>query len=205
MEARDRLLAAVIDELTGSDNRRRGIGDLSLRGLAAAVGTSHRMLIYHFGSKEGLLIAVVRTMEERQRAVLADLERELDADRGLSPADAFRRFWQRLADPALWPAERLFFELYGQALQGRPGTTPFLDGIVDNWLDPLTESAGRYGVPPEQARTHARLGLAVARGLLLDLLATGNRAEVDAAMERFIAFHPSPQRSSPFRAGQSEH
>ncbi len=180
-EARDRLLAAVIDQLAGS-----GIGDLSLRGLATAVGTSHRMLIYHFGSKEGLLIEVVRTMEERQRAALAELERELDAD----PADAFRRFWQRLADPALWPAERLFFELYGQALQGRPGTTPFLEGIVDNWLDPLTASVLRYGVPPDQARAHARLGLAVARGLLLDLLATGDRAEVDAAMERFITAYP---------------
>ena len=178
MEARDRLLAAVIAELLG-----KGIGDLSLRGLAAAMGTSHRMLIYHFGSKEGLLIEVVRTMEERQREALADL----DTNPEVSPADALRRFWQRLADPALWPAERLFFELYGQALQGRPGTTPFLEGIVDNWLDPLTSTAIRHGVPPDRARTHARLGLAVARGLLLDLLATGNRAEVDAAMERFIA------------------
>jgi AcrR family transcriptional regulator len=185
MEARDRLLAAVIDELASN-----GIGEVSLRGLAAAVGTSHRMLIYHFGSKEGLLVEVVRTVEERQRAALADLA-DLDGDPRLSPADGFRRFWRRLTDPALWPAERLFFELYGQALQGRPGTTPFLDGIVDNWLDPLTSLAVRYGVPPDQARTHARLGLAVARGLLLDLLATGNRAEVDAAMERFLAAYPN--------------
>jgi AcrR family transcriptional regulator len=31
-----------------------GIADLSLRELAAAIGTSHRMLLYHFGSREGL-------------------------------------------------------------------------------------------------------------------------------------------------------
>ena len=70
-----RLLAAVIDELT-----EHGLGEGSLRALATAVGTSHRMLIYHFGSKEGLLIEIVRTMEQRQRAALTDLERELETD-----------------------------------------------------------------------------------------------------------------------------
>jgi hypothetical protein len=116
---------------------------------------------------------------------LADLERELDADPDLAPADMMMRFWHRLADPALWPAERLFFELYGQALQGRPGTTPFLDGIVDSWLAPLTAMTRRHGSPPDTAAADARLGLAVARGLLLDLLATGDHAAVEAAMFRF--------------------
>jgi AcrR family transcriptional regulator len=144
------------------------------------------MLIYHFGSKEGLLVEVVRLIEERQRAALAELERELDTDPTLGPADVVRRFWQRLTDPALWPAERLFFELYGQALQGREGTTPFLDGIVESWLGPLTVSTRRFGSSADAARADARLGLAVARGLLLDLLATGDRDGVNEAMERFI-------------------
>jgi AcrR family transcriptional regulator len=181
-DARERLLAAVLDQLTG-----QGLGDLSLRSLAAAVGTSHRMLIYHFGSKEGLLIEVVRAMEARQRVALADLVRELDEDRSVSPVDAMARFWERLADPALWPAERLFFELYGQALQGRPGTTPFLDGIVDSWVRPLTEVVQRFGSSPKVAAADARLGVAVVRGLLLDLLATGDRPAVDAAMARFLS------------------
>lgn len=192
-QAKDRLLTAVVDRLIEG-----GLGDVSLRGLAAAVGTSHRMLIYHFGSKEGLLVEVVHAIEDRQRAALAELERELDTDPALGPADVVRRFWQRLTDPALWPAERLFFELYGQALQGREGTTPFLDGIVESWLVPLTASAGRFGSSAEQARADARVGLAVVRGLLLDLLATGDRDGVDEAMERFIAAYsaisPSPGR-----------
>lgn len=181
MEAREKLLAAVLDLLTGS-----GLGEKSLRGLATAVGTSHRMLIYHFGSKEGLLIEVVRAMEERQRAALAVLVDELAADPALTPIDAVRRFWQRLADPALWPAERLFFELYGQALQGRPGTAPFLDGIVESWVTPMVAMVVRLGGTPETAAADARLGVAVTRGLLLDLLATGDRAAVDAAMERYL-------------------
>lgn len=193
--ARDRLLAAVIDRLT-----EHGLGDESLRGLATAVGTSHRMLIYHFGSKEGLLIEVVREMERRQLAALADLEAELAADPALGPADLSRRLWRRVSDPSLWPAERLFFELYGAALQGRDGTTPFLDNIVESWLGPLTAMLARYGTPPEVARADARLGLAATRGLLLDLLATGDRAGVDAAMERFMVayFAVAEQRRRSF-------
>ena len=63
-EPRARLLAAAIEYL-----QARGISELSLRELAAAIGTSHRMLIYHFGSKEGLLVAVVQAVEEQQRAL----------------------------------------------------------------------------------------------------------------------------------------
>src|SRR5262249_14577284 len=170
-------LAAVIARV-----RDTGIGDLSLRELAAAIGTSHRMLLYHFGSREGLRVAVVRAVEEQQRAFLA----ELAADSGLSPSDAMRAMWGRLADPGLWPNERLFFELYGQALQGRPGTTGLLDDVVDAWVAPAAAYAERHGASPEGARADARLGIAVTRGLLLDLLATGDRAAVDAALEPYL-------------------
>ena len=118
---RERLLAAAMDHVA-----EHGVGDLSLRGLAAALGTSHRMLIYHFGSREGLLIEVIRAVEAQQRAALAEMLLDEDA----SDADTMRRMWRRLADPALWPNERLFFELYAQALQGSAHAAPLLDGIV---------------------------------------------------------------------------
>ena len=177
MTVRDRLLAGAVDYVA-----EHGVGDLSLRPLAAALGTSHRMLIYHFGSKEGLLVDVVREVERRQRETFA----QIDVD-GASPAEAMRRMWRRLADPSLWPHERLFFEMYAQALQGRPGTEALLEGIVDSWVDTATEVADRLGIPVEVARAQARLGVAVIRGLLLDLLATRDRAGVDAALEQFIA------------------
>ena len=50
-----------------------------------------------------------------------------------------RVWWKHISDPALWPNERLFFEIYGQALQGRAHTTDVLDGIVDSWVDPVAE------------------------------------------------------------------
>lgn len=176
-KARERLLAAAMEHVA-----EHGVGDLSLRRLAAALGTSHRMLIYHFGSREGLLVAVIRAVEAQQRAALAQM---LPDDRA-RPAETMRRMWRRLADPALWPNERLFFEVYVQALQGRVHARPLLDGVVDTWVEPLTRIGVAEGRPEGRARAEARLGVAVSRGLLLDLLATDDRAGVDAAMERYV-------------------
>lgn len=185
--SKERLLRAAIDYVA-----EHGVADLSLRRLAAAIGTSHRMLIYHFGSKEELFVAVVRAVEEQQRQLLAGL----DVDMSLTPSEIMRRMWQHISDPALWPNERLFFEMYGQALQARPHTGDFLDDIVESWLEPIAALRRAQGVPPKAARAQARLGLAVTRGLLLDLLATGDRAGVDEAMEVFIALHSASTRNA---------
>lgn len=179
-DPKQRLLADTVKYLAAN-----GAGDISLRQLAAALGTSHRMLIYHFGSKEGLLTEVVRTMEQRQREIFAELALDADA----SPPDIARRFWRRLSDPAMWPYARLFFEMYGRALQGDPCAAPLLEGIVESWLAPLTEWSRRQGIPPQTAQATARLGVAVARGLLLDLLATNDHEGTEAAMEQFIAMY----------------
>ena len=175
---RERLLAGAIEHVS-----QHGVGEISLRGLAAALGTSHRMLLYHFGSREALLIEVIRAVEEQQREALRlILEQEADAP----PAEIMRRMWARVADPALWPNERLFFEVYAQALQGSPHALPLLDGIVDAWVEPMAALVAPER-PAAEARAEARLAVAVVRGLLLDLLATGDREAVDAAMERYIA------------------
>src|ERR1700742_2621675 len=110
---RARLLDGAIDYVA-----QHGLSDVSLRTLAAALGTSHRMLIHHFGSKEQLWIEIVHTVEQRQR----DLLSEILPDPDQPTAGAMRAWWKHISDPQLWPNERLFFELYGQALQGRPHT-----------------------------------------------------------------------------------
>ena len=171
--ARDRLLAAAVAQAM-----QGGIADLSLRELAAVMGTSHRMLLYHFGSREGLLAAVTLAVEAAERATLADV--------GAVGADDARRFWARYSDPRLWPQERLFFELYVHALRGRPGTEGFLDHVVTGWLEPLTAAIASGGTSPQTAPAAARLSMAVTRGLLLDLLATHDIDGVTAAFELFL-------------------
>jgi AcrR family transcriptional regulator len=177
---RAQLLALAIDYVAA-----HGLTDLSLRRLAAELGTSHRMLIHHFGSKQGLWVAIVREVERRQLEAIGDVM----PDPAASFADAMRAWWRHISDPTLWPNERLFFEVYGQALQGRPHTSELLDGIVDAWLEPAAAAGEAMGLPRETAVASARLGIAVTRGLLLDLLATGDRAAVDAAMEHWIALN----------------
>jgi AcrR family transcriptional regulator len=171
-QARERLLAAAVEQAT-----RGGITDLSMRELAAAIGTSHRMLLYHFGSREGLMVAISDEVNKSVRAAMGGWS-DLSADA--------RKLWQDLTDPAAWPIERLYFELYAHALLGRPGTEGFLEGAVEPWI---TASAGLLvgsGADPDWARAEARLGLAIVRGLLLDLLATGDRAGVSEAYEHFL-------------------
>ena len=140
-EPRTRLLAAVIDSIG-----RDGLGSRSLRDLAEASGTSHRMLIHHFGSREGLLIAIVTEVERQTAEVLSVLPTDADA--------ALATVWDRVHDPALWPFERLFFECYARGAQGEEPFDRLIPALVDNWLN---------GFPKGKARDQARLALAVVR------------------------------------------
>lgn len=165
---RQELLDAVIEAVAAG-----GIGGRSLRDLAAAVGTSHRMLLHHFGSREELLVAVVTEVERRQMTTLSSLPHD--------PADAVAAMWADLRRPDLRPFERLFFECYARGAQGEAPFDRLLPGAVDDWLD---ETPARTGAAVDPALV--RLGVAVTRGLLLDLVATGDEAGVDAAAAAFI-------------------
>lgn len=178
------LLGRVIEYLATA-----GVGDRSLRQIAAGAGTSHRMLIYHFGSRDALLVEVVRAVEERTRGVLAELR-----ERTGTPRELAREFWRRLSDPAMSPYERLHFELLGAALAGQESFVPVLDGIVSLWL---TDESTFAGLPLAQAR----MAMMFTRGALMDLLATGDREGVEASVQAFIDLvwpsGPSEQPSGP--------
>jgi AcrR family transcriptional regulator len=174
---RDALLQRAIEHFAA-----HGVGDTSLRALAEAIGTSHRMLIYHFGSREGLLAAVVDAVESGARATLAQMVEEARDDPG--PLDAGLRYWRLVTDDALVYGP-LFFELSSHAMLGLPHAADLRSRLVTTWLDALTAMWRARGVPARSARAQARLDLAVARGLLHDLLLTGDRRAVDAAMTRY--------------------
>ncbi|MDX6358567.1 MAG: hypothetical protein QOH37_1621 [Nocardioidaceae bacterium] len=171
---RDALLGRAIGHFA-----EHGVGDTSLRALAEAIGTSHRMLIYHFGSREGLLAAVVDVVEQGARDTLALMVAEAREDP--DPFEAGMRFWHLVTDDALVYGP-LFFELSSHAMLGLPHAVELRGRLVTTWLDALVDMWGVRGVPKRAARLQARLDLAVARGLLHDLLLTGDRLGVDAAM-----------------------
>ncbi|MGE2691368.1 TetR/AcrR family transcriptional regulator [Mycolicibacterium pulveris] len=167
VERRRELLDALVAEFA-----KAGIGDRSLREIAAAVGTSHRMLLHHFGSRDELLLSIVEEVERRQMALLTELPSE--------PDQAIAAMWANLRRPELRPFERLFFECYARGAQGEQPFARMLPGAVDAWL----ARAASDGTELDPALT--RLGLAVARGLLFDLVATGDVDGVDAAAGAFV-------------------
>ena len=141
----------------------RGLAGLSLRPLAKALGTSPRMLLYDFGSKERLIHEILAEIRRREAGLLeADVQTLDDV-------------WRWIAAPEREPFLRLFFEVYVDAL-GREEAEP----LVRDWLDYLQTS---WHPPVDEAT--ATLMVAVVRGLLLDRLATGDRARTDGALRRF--------------------
>ena len=102
------------------------------------------------------------------------------------PADAVRATWQRTSNPSLWPVERLFFECYARGAQGEPPFDRLVPTLVDQTLSSLKERRADLVVGDDGAAM-ARLALAVIRGLLLDLVATGDRQATDRALELFAS------------------
>jgi AcrR family transcriptional regulator len=142
---------------------QRGLAGLSLRPLAKALGTSPRMLLYDFGTKEQLIHEILAEIRRREAGLFGAEVRTLDD------------VWRWIAAPEREPFLRLFFEVYVDAL-GRKEAEP----LVHDWLEFLRTS----WQPPVDDAT-ATLMVAVVRGLLLDRLATGDRARTDAALRRF--------------------
>ena len=97
-------------------------------------------------------------------------------------ADAFAAMWADLRRPELRPFEGLFFECYARAAQGEEPFNRMLPQAVDGWLAAVDEQTAGAADP-----AMVRLGLAVSRGLLLDLAATNDDDAVDAAAARFVA------------------
>jgi AcrR family transcriptional regulator len=170
------LMMAVLAYFT-----EHGVGDASLRQIAAGIGSSHRMLLYHFGTREGLLTAVVEAVEESERQTLETVM----ADRTTEGRVLAWRFWQHSAD-SIHLVGPLHFELAAQAMRKDDLDAPLRSANTELWEKALTEMWMREGaLGRREARAQARLNFAVATGLLHDLLLTGDRRAVDTAMARF--------------------
>ncbi|HEY0466557.1 MAG TPA: TetR/AcrR family transcriptional regulator [Polyangiaceae bacterium] len=193
-ERRAELLDAVVDYTV-----EHGFSDLSWRPMAAALGVSTTTLVHRFGAKEQMLEAILGRLRERMLAAAATATR---SKLGEPPnlAKAARAAWTLTADPQRGAEFRLFFAVYGRALQAPQQFSDFLAHVVADWMSALRDAQGPDTDPATATRV-ATLVIATLRGLLLDLLATGDRARVQAAAESFLAgLEPPPPPPKRVRA-----
>lgn len=155
-----------------------GLSDLSLRPLATAIGSSPRVLLYLFGSKHELIRAV---LGRARRDELEMLQSVRAADEVTGMVEVGLRLWSWLVDDAHRNVLVLWTEVYAQSVAHPDGPWgDFAATTVQDWVD-LLEGAGPPVGPDSSVSSTAVL--AVLRGCLLDLLATGDVARTTAAVE----------------------
>jgi AcrR family transcriptional regulator len=157
---RSELLEGAIDYAI-----EHGLADLTLRPLAQALGVMPNTLVHHFGSKEELLSAILNGVRDRLRAQRAQMASQ-------PGGDPLQGVWRWTSDPQRLPFFRSFFEAYGLALRQPERFEAFLGRVVCDWIGQTDAEL-------------ATLELAVLRGLLLDLLTTGERERVEGALALF--------------------
>ena len=153
-----------------------GVADMSLRPLAAAVGSSPRVLLFLFGSKAGLVQALLARARRDELALLDRARAAGAAGRDLVGIAA--ELWTWLSAVEHRGLLKLWVEGYSRSLidADEGPWAGFARATVADWLELLGEVPGDG---PERT-----LILAVLRGALLDLLATGELERVSAAVER---------------------
>jgi AcrR family transcriptional regulator len=166
-----------------------GLADLSLRPLAAAVGSSPRVLLFLFGSKDELVRALLRRARADELALLARLR-----DRGRRDlATTAAAIWRWLIATEHRSLLRVWVESYAKSLIDPDGPwAGFARSTVDDWLELLAEAQPAPGRSAADAEAQRTLVLAVLRGALLDVLATGEVARPTRAVQSALGTLSSP-------------
>ncbi|AKS35017.1 TetR/AcrR family transcriptional regulator [Mycolicibacterium goodii] len=164
-----------------------GLAEMSLRPLAAAVGSSPRVLLYLFGSKDGLVRALVARARADELAVLERLHQAASAE-PIGLAVAVTEIWEWLAAEQHRPLLNLWVEAYGRSLIEPDGAwAGFARATVDDWMDLLARCQPAEQRDTEDGALRRTLALAVLRGALLDLLATGDTERLTSAVRHQAA------------------
>jgi AcrR family transcriptional regulator len=161
---------------------QHGIASLSLRPLATALGTSSRMLVHYFGTKEALIGQALAAARPDIPAVLA-----AHARAGHSPARMAERLWRDLTTGGEQePRTRLLLEVMALALTQPQQYRQYAVDAVRAWLDPLSDALHAAGLTARAARTRATMLVSGLRGLALDRYLTGDRQRTDDAARSLI-------------------
>jgi AcrR family transcriptional regulator len=172
---------------------RHGVADLSLRPLAAAVGTSARMLIHYFGSKEALIGEVMTEVQRRFQESFKGVAEKPSSDK----QSVLTEFWSVLSRPGNRPTLRLLFEVQILALQNPRRYRRYLNQTSTGWRELIQEALPRAKANDGAATLYN----AVIDGLLLDLLSTGDLRRTTRALKEFAKQCRPAQRSQKPTAG----
>lgn len=159
-----------------------GLGQASLRPLARAAGTSDRMLIYHFGTKEALIVDLLQHLAGIYAAQLDNL---LAADRPASREALLARILAHNADPAMAPFLMLWWEIVAGAARDLPGFRPAARAMVDRLHAWLIGHMPQGDPDPEGAASY--LLTLIEGSLMLGALGQGDRARAGLLAAGLIA------------------
>jgi AcrR family transcriptional regulator len=140
-----------------------GLVGLSLRPLAAALGTSDRMLLYHFADKDDLVATVLRVATDRS---VQEVERLPD---GSDVTAAVHSLWGALTRAPLEQCQRLYVEAAALGLLGREPYAGVVRDANEGWVAALATFLRRSGCPADRAGRAVVLLDATLMGLHLDL------------------------------------
>ena len=165
------LLEKILDYLL-----ENGIGSFSLRPLAEATGTNARMLIYHFGSKEQLIVEALRLAQAKQIAVLSS-----SPEPEASTKAELMSLWGWFTSESFVPFVKLLFEVEMQAMNGNALYTEFANQTLNGWVGFVQSRL------PKCDKATANLIVNAFSGLLLDRLVTNDAERTDASFEAFTS------------------
>ncbi len=155
-----------------------GLVGLSLRPLAAELGTSDRMLLYHFADKDDLVSTVLRVSNDRSVADVRALPAAPDVRR------AVLDLWALVASPPLASCQRMYVEA---AALGLFGQEPYASVVREAnlvWEAALADHLVAAGTPRDRARRAVALLDAALMGFQLDLpLDAGDPAQEQAVQD----------------------
>jgi len=175
---RDVLLDATIQYML-----KHGVADLSLRPLAAKVGSKARLLIYHFGSKDALVSEAMIVVRDRVQKAFAAM---VENGRGHTASQIIQAFWRWATAKQNERYLRLFFEVHGLALQKPERYGGYLEGAVTTWVEMMAVVLpARMSLAKRRAL--ATLAVSSVVGMLLDYLSSGDKKRCAQALEIFHA------------------
>jgi AcrR family transcriptional regulator len=160
-----------------------GIAALTLRQVAPALGTSARMLVHYFDTKEHLIEQLLAATRPDVPALLAQ-----HGAAGHGPRRIAQLLWHDLsAGGDQEPRVRLLLEVMALGLTQPDRYGEYATTAVLAWVEPLADALRAAGHPAGDAAARATLLVSGLRGLALDRYLTGDRARTDAAADHLIA------------------